>query len=98
MINDDLNEIDSYLNEINKKLTENINEKNDENVFNEAQAIVKLIDKLNKKQKYAKILRIAGFIALIIGLLILFWDYCSIHVIYLARLLIVFVSLIPIKL
>ena len=85
-----INEIDSYL----KKLHNSINEAdNDEKLLNEAQTVLNTIDKLNKREKYARILRFLGILLLILGLIVLFWEHCYIHVVYLARLIVVTVNI-----
>jgi hypothetical protein len=89
MQKNDLKDIDNYLKSLYSRLK---NSENDEKLLAEIDNVLKYVDKLNKREKFKRILRFLAIVLLIVGLVILFWDDLYIHVVYLARLLVVMVS------
>ena len=82
---DSLKDIDDNFKILNKYLKETNSE---QSVLNESQ---KLIQKINPKRNYDKLINIIGVVFIIIGLIVLNIDYVRIYLIYFLRILVLLV-------
>ena len=88
MNKNDLKEVDNYLKSLYNQLEES---ENDVKLLNEVKIVLTRVEKLKSQAKLRRILRLLGLLALIVGLMVLFWENIYIHVVYLIRLLVIMV-------
>jgi hypothetical protein len=84
-----MNDYDDYLKQLHSRLISSNDNEGEENVLNEIETVLNRIEKLKRKEKFRKIFRVFGVFALIVGLMVLGWDHIYIHVVYIARLIVI---------
>ena len=90
--NDSLKDTDNYLKSLYDRL-KSTEEKDEQELLNEIENVLKEIDKLRRNGVLRRVLRLFGIIALIAGLMVLGWDHIYIHVVYMSRLIVIMVLL-----
>jgi uncharacterized membrane protein len=85
-----MNNYDDYLKQLHSRLmSSNDNEGGEENVLNEIETVLNRIEKLKRNEKFRKMFRVFGVFVLIVGLMVLGWNHIYIHVVYIARLIVI---------
>ena len=84
---------DDYLKRLHDRLLESSEEEEKESVLNEIEDVLNRIEKLKRNENFRRFSRVFGVLALVVGLMVLGWDSVYIHVVYIARLIVIMVIL-----